>query len=74
MTGVLSHICSLSSQLHYSDGVSDQDYDNQTHDLLTQLRQMIPNRASDTISNGISFLDVSGFVSYNTGFISMDTY
>lgn len=58
MAEVLSQICSLSSQLHYSNDIADQDYDNQTYDLLAQLRQIIPT-ASNIISGEFYFLDVS---------------
>lgn len=58
MAEVLSQICSLSSQLHYSNDIADQDYDNQTHDLLVQLKQIITT-ASDIISGESDFLDVS---------------
>ncbi|BCR89081.1 putative COP9 subunit 3 [Aspergillus chevalieri] len=56
MAEVLSQICSLSSQLHYSNDIADQDYDNQTYDLLAQLRQIIPT-ASNIISGEFYFLD-----------------
>lgn len=65
MAEVLSQICSLSSQLHHSDEIADQDYDNQTHDLLAQLRQIIPT-ASDIRSGGFYFLDVSKVYQHQT--------
>lgn len=59
MAEVLSHIYSLSQQLHQSNEISDQDYDSHIHDLLTYLKQTIPNEASHIISDDISSLDVS---------------
>lgn len=65
MAEVLSQICSLSSQLYHSDEIVDQDYDNQTHDLLAQLRQII-HTASDIKSDGFYFLDVSEVCRHQT--------
>lgn len=65
MTEALSQICSISSQLHHSDEIADQDYDIQTHDLLTQLRQIIPT-VSDIRSDSPDFLDVSKFYQHQT--------
>lgn len=59
MAEVLSHIYWLSQQLHQSNEISDQDYDNHVNDLLTYLRQTIPNETLHIISDDISFLDVS---------------
>ena len=62
MAEILSHIYSLSQQLHQSNEISDQDYDNHVQDLLTYLKQTIPNEALHIISDDFSFLDVSIYI------------
>lgn len=59
MADILSRLLSFSPRLQASQGISDEDYDEQIRNLVTYLKQTFPGKVIGSVSDNEDLLEVS---------------